>query len=142
MTQPGLDSAAAATRWRAPQAAKEAAWRGGRNRCPRCGEAVLFARYLKPVARCPQCQQDWTLHQADDFPAYLAILISGHIMAPAIIAVASREMLPLWGLMVLTIGMALGLTLALLQPAKGVVIALQFWWGLHGFEHPARPEMP
>ena len=28
---------------------------------------------------------------------------------------------------------------ALLQPAKGAIIALQWWMGLHGFEKPVRP---
>ena len=27
----------------------EAAWRGIRSRCPRCGDAHLFARFLKPL---------------------------------------------------------------------------------------------
>src|SRR3546814_19388510 len=45
--------------------------RGLRGHCPRCGEARLFMRFLKPIPRCPQCAQDWTHQQADDFPAYV-----------------------------------------------------------------------
>ncbi|WP_405053458.1 DUF983 domain-containing protein [Sphingopyxis sp. BE235] len=43
--------------------------RGARGRCPRCNEAKLFHRFLKPVLICSACAQDWTHQQADDFPA-------------------------------------------------------------------------
>jgi len=119
------------------QSAGQAALRGARNRCPRCDHKPLFARYLKPVQHCAGCGQDWTLHQADDFPTYIAILLSGHILAPLLIAVGSRELLPMWMLMIGLVLIALVLTTALLQPAKGVVIALQHWWGMHGFERGA-----
>ena len=55
--------------------------RGLRGRCPRCGEARLFMRFLKPIPHCPQCGQDWTHQQADDFPAYVSIFVTGHLMA-------------------------------------------------------------
>ena len=41
----------------------------------------MFPRLLKPFAHCPACGQDWTAQQADDFPAYIAIILTGHIMA-------------------------------------------------------------
>src|SRR3546814_10107191 len=65
--------------------------RGLRGHCPRCGEARLFMRFLKPIPRRPQCAQDWTHQQADDFPAYVSILVTGHLMAPLIIALRSEE---------------------------------------------------
>jgi uncharacterized protein (DUF983 family) len=37
------------------------------------------------VPQCPACGQDWRGHRADDFPPYLAILVTGHVMAPVII---------------------------------------------------------
>ena len=46
--------------------------RGAIGRCPRCGSARLFAGFLSPVRLCPGCGQDWTRHQADDFPAVIA----------------------------------------------------------------------
>ena len=33
-------------------------------------------------------------------------------------------------------------TMALLQPAKGAVIALQWWLGMHGFERPLSKAEP
>src|SRR3546814_3506155 len=32
--------------------------RGLRGHCPRCGEARLFMRFLKPIPRCPQCRSE------------------------------------------------------------------------------------
>lgn len=113
--------------------ALQVAWRGMRNHCPACDHKPLFRRYLKPVERCASCGQDWTLHQADDFPAYIAIFISGHLLAPLLIAVGSRELLPMGVLALIAIIGALVFTIALLQPAKGAVIALQYHWQMHGF---------
>src|SRR3546814_13316213 len=56
--------------------------RGLRGHCPRCGEARLFMRFLKPIPRCPQCAHDWTHQPADDFPAYVSIPVTGHLLAP------------------------------------------------------------
>lgn len=123
----------------ASQSAMQMALRGMRNHCPACDHKPLFARFLKPVPRCACCGQDWTLHQADDFPAYIAIFISGHILAPVLIAVGSREMLPMGVLALIAIIGALVLTIALLQPAKGAVIALQYHWRMHGFGEQAPP---
>lgn len=121
------------------QSAVQVALRGIRNHCPRCDHKPLFARYLKPVERCACCGQDWTLHQADDFPAYISIFVSGHLLAPVLIAVGSRELLPMGVLAIIAIVGALLLTIALLQPAKGAVIALQYHWRMHGFDPVVAP---
>lgn len=121
-----------------PKSGVQAALRGARNRCPSCGQEALFARFLKPIAKCGSCGQDWTHQQADDFPAYLAILLTGHILAPLIITLVNHTDLPVWGLMVLIVSLATILMLAMLQPAKGAIIAVQWWLGMHGFVKPAR----
>lgn len=131
----------------APRAIEEpsamvAALRGLRNHCPRCDHKPLFARYLKPLQRCANCGQDWTLHQADDFPAYIAIFISGHLLAPVLIAAGSRELLPMGWLALIAVVGALLLTIVMLQPAKGVVIALQYHWKMHGFDPASRDADP
>lgn len=68
-------------------ASKLTAFRTGtRPPCPRCNNAMLFSRFLKSADICSSCGQDWTHQQADDFPAYVSIFLTGHIMAPIIIA--------------------------------------------------------
>ena len=55
--------------------------RGFRGRCPRCGEGKLFRAFLKTANNCSVCGLDFTPHRADDLPAYLVIVIVGHIVA-------------------------------------------------------------
>lgn len=115
-----------------PRTLWEAVLRGLRNRCPRCDEARLMPRFLKPASHCHACGQDWTPQRADDFPAYLSMLVTGHLTAPLAIVLALHGWTP--GEMALVvIPAATALLLGLLQPAKGAVIAMQWWNGMHGF---------
>ena len=116
-----------------PQGLGAALWRGVKGKCPRCGGTHLFAKLLKPVARCRMCGQNWSLHSADDFPPYIAIMLTGHLLAPVIIVLGQIDALPLWAAMAIVLAMAITLLAAILQPAKGGVIALQWWLGLQGF---------
>ena len=59
--------------------------RGLRGRCPRCGEGKLFRAFLKVDDHCSVCGLDYTPHRADDLPAYLVIVIVGHIVVPMIL---------------------------------------------------------
>jgi uncharacterized protein (DUF983 family) len=117
-----------------PSSGLEAMARGARGRCPRCKEAKLFLRFLKPAACCPRCGQDWSHQQADDFPAYVSILITGHLMAPLIIALVRDAGLSVTALVAILVPLAMVLMIGLLQPAKGAIIALQWWFGMHGFK--------
>lgn len=118
--------------------------RGARFRCPRCGEGKLFRKFLKPVDRCEACAQDWTFQRADDFPAYIAVLLTGHLLAPVMILLGSKTNLSVTALEVILIPSAIVLMLAMIQPAKGAVIAVQWWFGLHGFvrERPKASDTP
>jgi uncharacterized protein (DUF983 family) len=60
--------------------------RGLKGRCPACGEGKIFWRYLKVSAHCPKCDHDLARYPADDGPAYLTILLIGHLLiAPLLI---------------------------------------------------------
>jgi uncharacterized protein (DUF983 family) len=129
----------APTRPALPHSFWAAAARGISCRCPRCGEGRLFGRWLKPEAACAACGQNWSHQRADDFPAYIAILITGHLLAPVMIVLAlDFDLAPLTLAMIL-FPTAITMMLGMLQPAKGGVIALQWWHGMHGFakERPA-----
>ena len=127
------DAALPLDRTSLPQGLGGALWRGIRGKCPRCGGTHLFARFLKPVERCRLCGQNWTLHAADDFPPYIAILLTGHLMAPVIIGIGQAEWVPQWAMMLIVLVLAASLIAAILRPAKGGVIALQWWLGMQGF---------
>lgn len=120
----------------------EAALRGGLGKCPRCGEAQLFRKWLKPIEHCPACRQDWTLQHADDFPAYISIFLTGHITVPLLVTLVLEYDLSTPAAAAIIVPLSAALMLALIQPAKGAVIAAQWWLGLGEFrkERPAAPD--
>ena len=127
-----------------PASFAEAALRGVRCTCPRCGEARLFRKWLKPLERCAVCGVDWSPQRADDFPAYIAIFVTGHLLAPLIIALSLDFELGPAVMFAILVPLALVMMLGLLQPSKGAVIAAQWWFGLNGFakERPATNPSP
>lgn len=123
-----------------PGSAWAAVWRGMRFNCPRCGDAPLFAGFLRPMPVCPACAHDWTHQRADDFPAYISMLITGHVLAPVIIGLELGFAPSVNLLAAIVLPLAAAMMLGLLQPAKGAVIAMQWWGGMHGFQRERRVE--
>lgn len=115
------------------RAMKPATWHGYCRRCPNCGKGRLFDGYLKVTDSCGVCGQELHHHRADDGPAYLTILIVGHIMAPLIHVLFTRfRPEPLLFASLLTVGVV-ALSLYLLPRLKGVVVAIQWAKRMHGF---------
>lgn len=117
---------------------KPAMLRGWRRRCPQCGSGPLLKGYLKVRDACPVCDEDMHHHRADDGPAYLTILIVGHIMAPTLLIVFV-EFRP--DPMVLATGFSIGcvaLSLYLLPRLKGTMVAFQWAKRMHGFGSSAK----
>jgi uncharacterized protein (DUF983 family) len=112
--------------------------RGAKGRCPRCGEAALFRKWLKPVDRCGHCKQDWSVQQADDFPAYIGIFVVGHLLAPVVIAMISGG-ISAWLTLAIILPVSVVMLLAMLQPTKGAVIAFLWWHGIGAFRQERRP---
>lgn len=118
---------------RAPETLTASLWRGFRSRCPACGEGRLFASFLKVSANCPACGEALHHHRADDFPAYLVIVLVGHIVVPLVLWVELHFGLSTLAHIALWVPTTLGLALGLLGPIKGAVVALQWHQGMHGF---------
>jgi uncharacterized protein (DUF983 family) len=112
--------------------------RGFSMKCPNCGRGHLFGRFLKVVDHCEVCDEDYTAQRADDFPAYLVIIVVGHIVVPALLAVAIAYDPPAWLQLSIWLPVTLFSSLALLQPTKGAIVALQWQVGMHGFEQSKR----
>jgi len=106
---------------------------GLRCRCPNCGSGRLFRAFVKPVDRCEACGEDMTHQRADDMPAYLDIVIVGHLVVGAFVAVESFTNWPLWAHMALWTPLTLALSILFLQPLKGAVIGMQWALYMHGF---------
>ena len=107
--------------------------RGFMRRCPQCGQGHLFQGYLKVADNCPVCRQNLHHHRADDGPAYLTILVVGHLMAPLILYVFTTfRPDPLVMATIFTVG-CVALSLYLLPRLKGVVVGIQWAKRMHGF---------
>jgi uncharacterized protein (DUF983 family) len=96
----------------------------------------MFGSYLKSVDKCIDCGEPLGLHRADDLPAYLVILIVGHVVVAAMLAFDAFGDVPIWAQMLVWPTITLILALLLLQPVKGAVIALQWALRMHGFGAP------
>jgi len=103
-------------------------------KCPKCGEGKLFGKWLKVVDHCAVCGEEFHHHRADDFPAYVVILILGHVMVTYALWLEEVFAPPFWVHVATTIPLTLVLALVLLQPVKGAIVALQWRMGMHGFK--------
>jgi len=108
--------------------------RGFRGRCPRCGEGKLFRAFLKTADLCSVCGEDFTPHRADDLPAYLVIVIVGHIVVPLALMIETNYSPPIALQLAIYLPLTLIAALVLLQPVKGAVVAAQWALRMHGFD--------
>jgi len=107
--------------------------RGWRRRCPHCGAGPLFRGYLSVRDTCPVCSEELYHHRADDGPAYLTILIVGHVMAPLLLwYFTTFRPEPLQLATIFTVG-CVTLSLYLLPRLKGAMIGYQWAQRMHGF---------
>ncbi|SEN67952.1 DUF983 domain-containing protein [Palleronia pelagia] len=112
---------------------KPALLRGFRRRCPNCGSGPILKGYLKLNSQCSVCGENLSYARADDAPAYVTILVVGHLMAPLLH----------WGFVrfrpdpivlaaVFCVG-CVALSLYLLPRIKGMVVGFQWARRMHGF---------
>jgi uncharacterized protein (DUF983 family) len=112
--------------------------RGFLRRCPQCGQGHLFEGYLKVAEACPSCGEDLTPQRADDGPAYLTILVVGHVLAVLMHVVWTWfRPEPLVFATTLTVA-AVALSLWLLPRFKGAIVAFQWARRMHGFGDAAK----
>jgi uncharacterized protein (DUF983 family) len=130
----------------APTTSLQSVLRGLLGRCPNCGRGHMFRSFLKVNDDCPACGEELFHHRADDFPAYLVIFLVGHILVPLALVVETEYAPAMWLQFAVWVPLTIALSLALIQPIKGAVVALQWSAGMHGFaealaarEHEANP---
>ena len=116
--------------------------RGFASRCPRCGKGKLFRAFLKVDDHCSECGLDFTPHRADDLPAYLVIVIVGHIVVPSILWIETNYTTPVWISFAAYLPFTFVASLALLQPVKGAVVGLQWALRMHGFDENPTDGIP
>jgi uncharacterized protein (DUF983 family) len=113
---------------------RQAMVRGFLGRCPKCGEGKMFRAFLKVADNCPACGEPLYHQRADDFPAYIVIVLVGHIVVPLVLHVETTYSPAYWVHAALWVPLTIALSVGLLQPVKGAVVALQWFAGMHGFE--------
>ena len=100
--------------------------------CPRCGEGRLFTGFLTVPPKCEVCGLDYAFADAGDGPAVFIMMIAGFIVVGMALYVEVKYQPPYWVHAVLWIPLTLFLTVGLLRPLKGWLIAQQY-------KHKAQP---
>lgn len=96
------------------------------GRCPRCGEGRLFSGFLALAPRCGRCGLDYDFADAGDGPAVFIMTIVGFIVVGAALVVELRYEPPFWVHLLLWLPLITLLSLGMLRPLKGLMIAQQY----------------
>ena len=96
------------------------------GRCPRCGEGRLFDGFLTVAPRCQNCGLDFSFADSGDGPAVFIMMIVGFIVVGLALFVEFTFHPPYWLHAVIWIPLVLGLSIGLLRPLKGLMIAQQY----------------
>ena len=95
-------------------------------RCPNCGRGRLFDGFLRVRALCESCGFDLGRADSGDGPAVFIILIAGFLCAFGALFTEFAFNPPIWLELLVWMPLALIVSVGLLRPAKGLMIALQF----------------
>lgn len=96
------------------------------GKCPRCGQGALFEGFLGLKKQCEICGLDYAKADAGDGPAVFVIFIVGFAAVAVAFIARYAWYTPMWLAFLISAGVAIGLTLALLRPLKATLIALQY----------------
>jgi uncharacterized protein (DUF983 family) len=99
---------------------------GLRGSCPRCGRGHMFVGYLTVAERCEACDLDYGFADSGDGAAWFVMLIAGAVAVAGALFVEMAWQPAYWVHALVAIPLAVLLPLALLRPAKGILIAQQY----------------
>ena len=94
-------------------------------RCPRCGKGRLFAGFLRVVDTCAVCGFDFTRLNTGDGAAIFVMQIAGGLVVFTALFTEIAYSPPMWVHLVVFLPLVLVLSLGLMRPGKGAMIALQ-----------------
>lgn len=94
-------------------------------RCPNCGRGRLFEGFLKVVDRCAVCGFDFTRLNTGDGAAIFIMQIAGGLVVFTALFVQIAYEPPIWALVGVALPAAAAVSLGLMRPGKGLMIALQ-----------------
>ncbi|WP_370435517.1 DUF983 domain-containing protein [Microvirga sp. TS319] len=99
---------------------------GLKGLCPRCGKGHLFQGFLKMRPRCEVCGLDFAFADSGDGPAFFVMSIVGIVVVGLALWVEFAFSPPIWLHLVMWSALSIALSLALVRPSKGVLVALQY----------------
>ena len=94
-------------------------------RCPNCAKGSLFKGFLKVVDVCAVCGFDFTRLNTGDGAAIFIMQIAGGLVVFGALFVQIAYDPPIWAMLIVALPLVVGLSLGLMRPGKGVMIALQ-----------------
>ncbi len=94
--------------------------------CPRCGAHSLFYHVASFRKCCPKCSLDYTSFDVGDAAAPFLIFLVGAVVVVGAIWLELSRSPPWWVHVIVWVPLTIGLTLALLRVAKGILLALEY----------------
>ncbi|AWN44279.1 DUF983 domain-containing protein [Methylobacterium durans] len=99
---------------------------GLRGRCPRCGKGHLFKGFLTLRPTCEACGLDYSGFDSADGPAFFVMSIVGLVVVGLALFLEITYEPPIWVHALVAVSLTLILSLLLVRPLKGMLIALQY----------------
>ncbi|MCB8820347.1 DUF983 domain-containing protein [Microvirga rosea] len=96
------------------------------GRCPRCGKGHLFNGYLTLRPSCEVCGLDYAFADTADGPAFFVMSIVGIVVVALALWVEFTFEPPIWLHLVMWFSLSIVLSMVLVRPLKGVMVALQY----------------
>ena len=97
-----------------------------RGCCPRCGRGPLFSGYLRVRPACDVCGLDFAFADSGDGPAFFVMSITGFAAVVLLVVLVSVFDVVAGVALIASFVFSSALGIALLRPAKGLLIGLQF----------------
>lgn len=111
----------------------DAMMKGMSGRCPNCGQGALFDGFLQVRDTCPTCGEALHHHRADDAPPYIVMSFVSIVVVAVMFYVEIAYAPPLWVHAAVFLPLTVVLSLVLLRPTKGAMVAIQWAKRMHGF---------
>ncbi len=110
----------------APLSDRSGLFAGLRGRCPKCGDGHLFAGFLTVAAKCEVCGLDYSFADSGDGPTIFIMMISGIVVVGSTLLVDAYYEPPLLLLAAIFLPLMAAVSIGLIRPFKGILIASQF----------------
>ncbi len=95
------------------------------GRCPNCGKGPLFSGFLKVRPTCGVCGFDLASIETGDGAATFIMQIAGFLVGFSALYVEIAFSPPMWLHFLIWIPLVVALSLGLMRPGKGLMMALQ-----------------